>query len=114
MNILKSPSKIMEMTEDTYNLRLRVYQWGNLVLFSIYTLNVKTTIPRGQLDYVLGDVSRIPIEQFSYMAETSTGQHFTVQITEEGVIRLGYIYENIPVNSQIYFGGIYISQNQLT
>lgn len=42
---------------------------------------------------------------------------FSVSLKGEilkGVIRLGYIYENIPVNSQIYFWGIYISQNQLT
>ncbi len=47
------------------------------------------------------------------MGETSTGERLTIQVTEEGVIRVGYVYTNIPVNSQIYFWGMYIAQNQI-
>ena len=114
MGMLQAPQKRIEVTENTYNLRTRVYQWGNLVLFSVYTLNVSTTIPRGQLDYVLTSTNLPPLEQFSYMGETSTGERLTIQVTEEGVIRVGYVYTNIPVNSQIYFWGMYIAQNQIT
>ena len=114
MGMLQAPQKRIETTENTYNLRTRVYQWGNLVLFSVYTLNVSTTIPRGQLDYVLTSTNLPPLEQFSYMGETSTGERLTIQVTEEGVIRVGYVYTNIPVNSQIYFWGMYIAQNQIT
>lgn len=113
MGMLQTPQKRIEITENTYNLRTRVYQWGNLVLFSVYTLNVSTTIPRGQLDYVLTSTNLPPLEQFSYMGETSTGERLTIQVTEEGVIRVGYVYTNIPVNSQIYFWGMYIAQNQI-
>lgn len=113
MGMLQAPKKRIEVTENTYNLRTRVYQWGNLVLFSVYTLNVSTTIPRGQLDYVLTSTNLPPLEQFSYMGETSTGERLTIQVTEEGVIRVGYVYTNIPVNSQIYFWGMYIAQNQI-
>ena len=113
MGMLQAPQKRIETTENTYNLRTRVYQWGNLVLFSVYTLNVSTTIPRGQLDYVLTSTNLPPLEQFSYMGETSTGERLTIQVTEEGVIRVGYVYTNIPVNSQIYFWGMYIAQNQI-
>lgn len=116
-NQLKSPVKIFETTENLYNIRLRIYQWGNMEIFTLYTLNVAKEIPRGTLSYSFSFPDGIhgkPIEPIGYMAETSSGQRFTVQVQENGAITIAYVYSDIPVDSQIYFVGSYICQNRFT
>lgn len=62
-----SPKKLIETTDSTYNLRIRVYQLNKLVIITIYSIDMEP-LPLGEMNYEL--VSGIP-EPF---------EHFTVSL----------------------------------
>lgn len=93
-----SSSKIIEVTDNKYNIRTRVYQLNKLILITLYSTNIIETLPSGgHLNYLLFGGLPVEIEPLTVMLNTNRGDRFTVTISGGNLV-IDYVYNFAEVN----------------
>lgn len=99
------PKTLVDVTDSTHNIRTRIYSLNKLIMVSIYSTDITGNIPVGHYNYALAMGAPKPIEEVNQMVITNREDLFTINITENGYVRIGYVYS---YKAQSY---IQISQN---
>ena len=102
-SIFPKTIKIFDETNEDYNIRVRAYKKRETIMLTVYTTNVKKQIASGANVITLGKLGNenAPLESFTKMCTTSTGQRFSIQVSNAGVVQISYVYSNIAAANQI-------------
>lgn len=111
-SIFPKTIKIFEETNEDYNIRLRAYRSGKIIMITIYTIDVKKQIASGANVVTLGKLGseNAPLESFIKMCHTSAGQRFNVQVSNTGNVQISYVYNSIAVANQIVDAFTYLAK----
>lgn len=95
--------KILDTTNEEYNIRVRAYRTGKVITVTLYTTTLAKQINQGQQNILLGQLGEEngPIEDLVQMLSSAYGQRFSIQCKTNGDIYLAYVYSNVPKPNQI-------------
>lgn len=111
-SIFPKTIKIFEETNEDYDIRLRAYRSGKIIMITIYAIDVKKQIASGANVVTLGKLGseNAPLESFIKMCHTSAGQRFNVQVSNTGNVQISYVYNSIAVANQIVDAFTYLAK----
>lgn len=95
--------KILDTTNEEYNIRVRAYKCGKVITVTLYTTILAKQINNGHQSILLGQLGEEngPIEELVQTLSSAYGQRFTVQCRTNGNIYIDYVYNSVPTPNQI-------------
>ena len=95
--------KILDTTNEEYNIRTRAYKCGKVITVTLYTTTLVKKINQGHQNILLGQLGEEngPIEYLTQMLSSIYGQRFNIQINENGNMYISYVFNNVPTPNQI-------------
>lgn len=94
-------TKILNIFDETYGIRIKAYEREGVVQLLILTNNILTDIAAGQISYklaILPEGAR-PLEDFTQQVQTSTNKRFQIQVQSNGNVIFHYNYVAITGNN---------------
>ena len=95
--------KILDTTNEEYNIRVRAYKCGKVVTVTLYTTSISQEIANGAKNILLAQLGENngPLETIDHMLATQLGVRFNIRVYENGNINISHVYNTIGSSSQI-------------
>ena len=95
--------KILDTTNEDYNIQVKAYKNGNVVTVTLYTVSISQEITNGPKTIVLAQLGEEngPMDSINKMLTTNLGVRFNIRIYPNGNINISHVYSTLGGTSQI-------------
>lgn len=95
--------KILDVTNEDYNIQVTAYKNGNVVTVTLYTTSIGQEITNGSKNIVLAQLGEEngPMDSINKMLTTNLGVRFNIRIYPNGNINISHVYNTMGGTSQI-------------
>lgn len=95
--------KILDVTNEDYNIQIKAYKNGKVVTVTLYAAPIGQEITNGAKNILLAQLGENngPLETINHMLATQLGVRFNIRVYENGNINISHVYNTIGLSSQI-------------
>ena len=99
----KKTEKILDTTNEEYNIRVRAYKCGKVITVTLYTITLAKQISQGHQSILLGQLGEEngALDGLTVMLTSAHGQRFNIVVNSNGSIYIAYAYSNVVAPNQI-------------
>ncbi len=104
--------KILDTTNEEYNIEIKAYKSGKVIMVTLYTMNLIKQLNQGAVNALIAQLGEEngAVESYRKIIQSSRGEIFSIRCESNGNIYIAYAYNNISKSSQIAGNLTYIAK----